>query len=350
MKYLLLALILTCTPFLTYSQNFDQFYNAGVRLLDDGKYNESIESFSKALEKKHLINNSYKIADAYVGIGLCRYYLGSLDRAEKDYKAAIELTPEYSKPYYLLANVYLQQKKTDAAHKAVDKSLGLKPNHAGAMTIKRRILHFEKRYQEEVALCNKMIELDASSNDLYKRRGDAYQALKKPDSAMVDFNKAIALNPNDADAFYERGYCYAMQKEYEKGAADMELAVKMDSTKAILAYNDIAFYMKFAQKDWKGAIAYFDKAIALKPGYAYAYSNRGYAKHMLGDNNEALKDIRKSIELDPTNSWVFKNYAIILFAEDKRKDACFQLERAVKLGYTKMYDNEVVELQQKNCN
>jgi tetratricopeptide (TPR) repeat protein len=349
MKHLTLVLLIFCLSFSLTSQNFEQYYSNGVRASEEEKFNEAIEFFSKAIEKKNLITNTYKIADAYIGRGISRLNLGSTDRSIEDFETASELAPEYSKPFYLLAIAYLEQKKADLAHKAVDRSLDIKPNQLHAMEIKSKIYAFEKRYNEEVTLRTKMIEMDVTSAHQYKMRGNAYQMQKKYENAISDFTKAIELDQKDIASWFDRGLCYAEKKEFDKAVSDIEQAVKIDSTQAFIAYNNIAYFVKFEQKDWKGAIEYFDKALAQNPTFAYAYSNRGYAKYMLGNNSDASKDIRKSIELDATNSYAFKNYALVLLAEGKRKDACTQLERAQKLGYTQMYDNEVNELQQKNC-
>jgi tetratricopeptide (TPR) repeat protein len=47
------------------------------------------------------------------------------------------------------------------------------------------------------------------------------------------------------------------------------------------------------------AITDYDKAIQLKPNYAYAYSNRGLAKVSLGQHAAAITDYDKAIQLKP---------------------------------------------------
>ena len=55
---------------------------------------------------------------------------------------------------------------------------------------------------------------------------------------------------------------------------------------------------KFGEKDYKGAIEEYSKAIMLDPKFKEAYRNRGMAKHELQDYQGAIADYSKAIEID----------------------------------------------------
>lgn len=62
---------------------------------------------------------------------------------------------------------------------------------------------------------------------------------------------------------------------------------------------------KYNQGDNQGAIEEYTKAVELDPMNPLAYRKRGFAK--IGfDNNSALKDYNKAIELDPTDKVAYK--------------------------------------------
>jgi Tfp pilus assembly protein PilF len=63
----------------------------------------------------------------------------------------------------------------------------------------------------------------------------------------------------------------------------------------------------------------------------------------------AYKDVKKSIDLDNTNSYAYKNLAIIYLKDGKKKDACENLKKALELGYADRYDDEVDILLKENC-
>ena len=51
--------------------------------------------------------------------------------------------------------------------------------------------------------------------------------------------------------------------------------------------------------DLERAIEDYDKALALEPNYAPAYSNRGSSYHEKGDLDRAIEDYNKALALQP---------------------------------------------------
>jgi tetratricopeptide (TPR) repeat protein len=52
--------------------------------------------------------------------------------------------------------------------------------------------------------------------------------------------------------------------------------------------------------DLDGAIADYDKAIALNPNYAHPYAARGLTLLNIGKDQEAEQDFKKAIDLNPS--------------------------------------------------
>ena len=112
-----------------------------------------------------------------------------------------------------------------------------------------------------------------------------------------------------------------------------------------------AFYAKEKTGDYSGAIEDYNKFLELNKenNNAFAFSNRGHAKYMVNQFDEALIDIEKSISLDSTNSFVYKNRALIFISLDSLHLACNDLRKAMQLGYSEDYDNEVEKLMAEYC-
>ena len=65
----------------------------------------------------------------------------------------------------------------------------------------------------------------------------------------------------------------------------------------VLAQSDGGERPSFDKCDYDQAIADFDEAIALDPQDALAYANRGYAYYNLGDDDKAIADYERALEL-----------------------------------------------------
>lgn len=349
LKPFILFFILFIIPNLSDAQSFDDYYNKAVNNFELEKFSDAIQLLNKAIKNKKEASNNYVLADAYILRGLSKYNLNQKDKAIDDFKEAQEIKPEYSKSFYFLAKIYSDSKELDNSLLEIDKAIKLKPNEIPYLTLKANILNRINKFTDEIEIWTYVISIDANNDEAYRFRGSAYNLSKKYNEAITDFTKAIDIKNNDIASYFDRGLCYAELKKFDLALADINKAVEIDSTQAFVAYNNIAYFIKFEQEDWDGAIEYFTKAIELEPKFAYGYSNRAFAKYKKNQLKEAFKDIRKSIELDPSNSYAYKNYALFYIQDNNIKEACLQLVKAKQLGYAMFYDSEVDELLLKHC-
>ena len=68
---------------------------------------------------------------------------------------------------------------------------------------------------------------------------------------------------------------------------------------------------KYKNGDKQGAIADYDRAIALNPNYAEAYNNRGITKSNLGDKQAAITDFNLALKINPDYAEAYGNRGII---------------------------------------
>jgi hypothetical protein len=62
-----------------------------------------------------------------------------------------------------------------------------------------------------------------------------------------------------------------------------------------------------------------------------------------------MEDVNHSLELYPSNSFAYKNRALIFIALKQYNFACDDLKKAISLGFTEMYGGEVQKLLEKYC-
>ncbi len=122
------------------------------------------------------------------------------------------------------------------------------------------------------------------------------------------------------------------------------IARKINPEKAIQYFNSAN--LKYNHGDIYGALAAYDTAILLQPGYSKAFNNRGILRaSAFKDYPRAIADFTKAIELDPHYSDAFLGRGTARFLMGDRQGACHDWNTAYSLG--KIQAARLIEL---HCN
>jgi|GEM_PF-6488760 len=97
------------------------------------------------------------------------------------------------------------------------------------------------------------------------------------------------------------------------------------------AYNNRGAALKRVGREER-AIADYDRALALRPGYAPAHYNRGLARQDRGQNERALADYSAAIRYDPRHAHAYHNRGIAHDALGKTDRALADLNRAIEIA------------------
>ena len=91
------------------------------------------------------------------------------------------------------------------------------------------------------------------------------------------------------------------------------------------------------------AIDEFSKAIEIDPTYHFAYYNRALAYYRIGNLNSSLTDYNKAIELQPDNVYWIIERGFLHINLGNREEAIIDLEKAQELGIPYEYKERVEE-------
>lgn len=91
-------------------------------------------------------------------------------------------------------------------------------------------------------------------------------------------------------------------------------------------------YVKWYLGDLNGALLDYNRAIELKPDYAFAFNNRGCVKEYLGDLNGALLDYNRTTELNPDNANAFNSKGNVKQWLDDLNGALSDYNKAIELN------------------
>ena len=146
--------------------------------------------------------------------------------------------------------------------------------------------------------------------NVYANRGLAFWAKGDIDRALADFDDAVGHNPQDAEARYHRAQIRIARRDLAGAVADLDEVIRRDPALADAHYLRGAarydLYMSVSPwidpRDLAGAIADFSEVIRLEPTNASAFYARGLADSINGENDRAVADFARAVEINPFHS------------------------------------------------
>lgn len=286
--------------------------------------------------------------------------------------------------YYKKASDFYDKGDYDNAVINVNKALQADSINVNYLLLKGNAFAMENKILDAFDAYTLAINSNPGNSYVYNQRGLLLMNIQEANYAISDFSAALNFEEVDSiklTLFLNRGVAKVNMRDFQ-GAYDDFIAalkfdtlnigalnnlasvcdevgkgeqtlpylfkiVKIDSTFAG-AYGNIGFkYQEMG--DYKTAIKYFNKVLELQPDAPLGYSNRAYNRYKLGDYKGALSDINLSIKLYPTNSYAYRNRALIYLAENDKLKACVDISEALRLGFTKMYGEEIEQLKAQHC-
>ncbi|MGB0166686.1 MAG: tetratricopeptide repeat protein [Luteibaculum sp.] len=121
-------------------------------------------------------------------------------------------------------------------------------------------------------------------NETHKRASEAHNA-GNLDKAIELFNIALEQVPNHPDILSDRGTSYLLLEKFHLALMD------------------------------------FNQSAQLEPNRAYRYASRAFAKDRMGDVDGAIADYEKAIALDPNDAIAHNNLGVLLESRGQRKQA-----------------------------
>ena len=97
----------------------------------------------------------------------------------------------------------------------------------------------------------------------------------------------IDFPPKTAHEFFQRGLKNAQLGIPDKAAEDFEEAAWMEPENSEIQFNLGTAYLSMG--DFEQAIVNFDRAIALRPGFADAHGNRAVAHTAIGEDEKSAR-------------------------------------------------------------
>lgn len=121
--------------------------------------------------------------------------------------------------------------------------------------------------------------------------------------------KKAAIKNNDPDTYFDLAITFAYTNRIEEGWSLLKKADQMDKTFKNRAYKEYAAKVTASPSDWK-----------LRFRYAFAL-------YFAGKKNEAIKELKNVLILDPYNVWAY-GYISLIYGEMNQIDKAIEAAKA----------------------
>lgn len=184
------------------------------------------------------------------------------------------------------------------AIKYFDRAIGIDPEYADGWYGKGAALSDMGRTRDAIRCFEEALRIDPEHVEAWHDKGLALGSLGKEREAIDCFEEALRLDPGCAEAWYSKGVvlgsCGKYQQEIE--CYDETLRIEPENTMALNSKGETLMNLS----EYQAAEECFGKALKIDPAYAPAYYNRACLNARKSNREEALKNLRKAVELDST--------------------------------------------------
>jgi protein O-mannosyl-transferase len=291
--------------------------------------------------------------------------LAAYESAVTIWHDAVLHQPDDAMARYNLGVALLDEGRTEDARARFTETLGLDPEHPGALDNLGMVLTRLGRPEEAVAHLERALAIDPDDAIAHNNLGMALIALGRPGDAVphleralrvgageskapvhlnlgralldggrdtdaiAHLERAVELAPGDADAHFSLGVALTRtgRAKDARGPFERALRLKPDDAEARSALATALLQ----SGETAAAAEEYRHALRLRPDYAEAHSNLGAALLALGSVAQAIEHLRRAVGLSPGYANAHYNLGSALLQDGRPREAVVALEAAVRL-------------------
>ncbi len=288
-------------------------YCMGLIYDDNDQEGEALDCFNKAVpllkKDKNWISYAYRLR-AKVNLKL-----GNDELALKDWKASLKENPTDENTLSDRAEFYYYQGEYELADADYDVLISSQPGNTLGYLGKGRNAIMKKQYDEALRLFNYSITLDPKSSQAYAFRAETYLALNKNNEAADDLITALSIDYNRK--------AVGMLQDIKSPAKEILLAKlriqqAKDKNNALWSFLQGGIYEE--ADEYENAIKAYEAANNISTSSSVIF-RLSLCHSELGEYNEALDYVNRSLAMDSTNTSYLLCKANYLYELGKTKAA-----------------------------
>jgi tetratricopeptide (TPR) repeat protein len=228
---------------------------------------------------------------------------GDLDAALPLLEEGVKAAPDSAERLELLAQVLARRDRAEEAERYARRAVEVGPDRASAHLVLGDALAAQKQYAAAAEAFGKARTLDPGNLAILERIAWIAEETGKLDEAIEANEAIVARAPDKAGVWMALGDLYHRKRQPDKAEQAYRKVVELDPKNAYKTFFNIGVLIesrpKLTEADTRRAIDAYRKAIEIKPDYAAAHRQLGYALLRAGDLDGAREAFSAYLQLAP---------------------------------------------------
>ncbi|MDP2923692.1 MAG: tetratricopeptide repeat protein [Candidatus Omnitrophota bacterium] len=257
------------------------------------------------------------------------YFLTALLSSQRKDRRYIVITIDYKEFLDMFCDVDTPKNK-EILRKFELEKIGYKLKEDNKKTEKYRseaegmIDSFRYSFDESLNIDNKKIVPPLPKEEI--------PPLEKEISSQINANsKPIPIGKmQELQDCFRKGYKYLSDKQYKEAIAEFEKALQIDPNHATALYLLGRTYFSLAQ--YQRALEYYQKVLQAAPNYVEAYIDMGNISVSLNRFEEAVAYFNKALKISPDNVAVYNGLGFAYGSMSQYKEAVDYFKKAIQIN------------------
>jgi Flp pilus assembly protein TadD len=317
------------SPQATTPKNSEAWLKLGMEQVQQTRWLEAVGSFNEAIRLQP------DLEKAYVELAKSLEVLGRNSERIAALSSAAQLLPTSTEVSTLLRQALIQAKRYDDAVVVTEAYLAAHPNDAMALADMGAALSRKSRFDDAASYLERAVASGGSLAWIYHELGYVYSSLNRSEDALQALDKALELEPS----YWQRDRVWSSRFDLLWRARGIDTATaEVEKTLAKDPRNAEALFARarllVSRGDYAGAAVDLNRA--KEAGYNYSklhslYYNLAYVYSKLAQPDDAVKALRRSIELKPDYYQAHGLLSSILANQSQCEEALEEFEKAMNL-------------------
>jgi len=254
---------------------------------------------------------------------------GNYDAAFRAYNEMSRLEPTNPDSFVALSDLYLMFQDLDRALQKAQQAVSVAPDDPDALVARARALNWKEENDDAAIDAFNALEINPDHVHTLAVLGEIYTDVGNRDIAEEYINQALTLDPQDVLALRNRAYLLEQRGDYAEAATAFEAAIAA-------APQRFDLYIQYGRLLRVG-LAEFDKAVEIYRKAVDVYEAPitldalGDGLYNNGDHLQAVRELRKAVEIDPEFGFAQVHLGMALYARRNYEDAATHLDKGLRL-------------------